>query len=194
MQVAGTFGGLLAQGEKPLSIVWRMWDATDSYIQSKGSTELAEKEFGSIGGWESCLTGFVEYLALVGIDPLPTWDFVLAISNSLDALESEQSPDFEKLDQLSGRAVLAVMLMQSFDANSGDDGAGKETTIVVSTNEARDKWMYEQKVSGKTSGQILAALKREHSEWDQCTTEQAVGRAIDRYCGRKNITLLRRKR
>ena len=59
-------------------------------------------------------------------------------------------------------------------------------------NDPRDEWMYQLKLSGQTHGQIRAMLKRDHPEWDQLNSDQAVGMAIDRYCERKKRPLLRR--
>jgi hypothetical protein len=65
---------------------------------------------------------------------------------------------------------------------------------LMSANDPRDAWMYEQKRAGQTHPQIRTALAKEHPEWDSLDKDQAVGRAIDRYCERKGLPLLRRKR
>ena len=62
-----------------------------------------------------------------------------------------------------------------------------------STNDPRDAWLYQEKLAGKTNGQILFALKRDHAEWYPLETQQAVGRAVDRYCERHGLSLVRRK-
>lgn len=63
-----------------------------------------------------------------------------------------------------------------------------------SANDLRDEWMYRSKKNGKTHGEIRAILKSDHSDWDQLESEQAVGRAIDRYCERNKLPLVRRKK
>ncbi len=69
----------------------------------------------------------------------------------------------------------------------------KPSIELQSTNDERDAWMYKQKKVGKTHGEIKTALERDHPKWDQLDSEQAVGRAIDRYCERKQLPKLRRK-
>lgn len=112
MEVVGEFGRLLAKGETPLSIALRISDSVDAYIDSKGNTTALEREFGSIGQWESCLEGFAEYLAKAGIDPLPAWDLATAISRHLDALDDGTKPTIPELVVFFDRAILAIRLMQ----------------------------------------------------------------------------------
>lgn len=80
---------------------------------------------------------------------------------------------------------------------SGIDTETKKTSalpVVESPNDDRDKWMYEQKkVAGKTHSQIRFAIARENAEWYSLGTDQAVGMAIDRYCSRHDLPLVRRK-
>lgn len=70
---------------------------------------------------------------------------------------------------------------------------GPASKTAESTNDDRDAWMYAEKKAGKTHSQIRYALEKQHPEWDSLDTDQAVGRAIDRYCERKGIPLIRRK-
>lgn len=74
---------------------------------------------------------------------------------------------------------------------------GNETTApreIVSTNRDSDAWMYAQKQAGKTHGEISAALRRDHAEWEYIESSQGIGAAIRRYAIRLNLPELRSKR
>jgi hypothetical protein len=80
----------------------------------------------------------------------------------------------------------------------GEDVRSLAQSIIASvekqsTNDDRDIWLYNEKKAGKTHASIRAALGREHPKWEQLESEQAVGRAVDRYCHRKNLAMIRRK-
>jgi hypothetical protein len=62
-----------------------------------------------------------------------------------------------------------------------------------STNDPRDAWRYNEKKAGTTHSQIRHALEKQHPEWEQLDSEQAVGKAIDRYCERRHLPKIRRK-
>lgn len=65
--------------------------------------------------------------------------------------------------------------------------------VVASMNEPRDKWIYDEKLSGKTHGEIRAGLKS-RAEWEQLESDQAVGKVCDRYCERHGLELIRRRK
>jgi hypothetical protein len=94
------------------------------------------------------------------------------------------------LAQLQRLKEITAPLRELFPANN--DGASDAVTI-QSTNDARDEWLYEQKKAGATLVTIRRRLTREHPEWEPLKTDQAIGKAIDRYCDRKELSRLRRK-
>lgn len=65
--------------------------------------------------------------------------------------------------------------------------------VTVSANDARDEWMYSQKLAGQTHGQIRDDLENQHADWGQLADEQTIGRTIDRYCDRNGLPRLRKK-
>ncbi len=65
--------------------------------------------------------------------------------------------------------------------------------LIQSTNDDRDAWLYNEKIDGETHAAIRLRLKKEHREWEQLETDQAIGKAIDRYCKRRNLHPPRRK-
>jgi hypothetical protein len=67
-----------------------------------------------------------------------------------------------------------------------------EVPVGVLPNDARDRWMTEQWLAGKTSKEIHTLLAQ-HPEWGQYAEERSVHGAITRYADKHGITLPERK-
>ena len=105
--------------------------------------------------------------------------------------ETERLRSTQPLDMWGAFAKSLLLRVDGFISAAGPKA--DKTGALQSTNEHRDAWMYEQKKAGKTHSEIRRDLRKEHSEWEQLDSEQAVGRAVDRYCERNQLPKIRRK-
>jgi hypothetical protein len=110
-----------------------------------------------------------------------------ALADLTVMLAADAGIDRHVVESLAVDGLLALV-------NTAWPNSHKEcATVLQSTNEERDAWLCCQKLEGKTHTAIRIALERDHPEWDRLDSDQAVGRAIDRYCTRTKRPRIRRK-
>lgn len=82
--------------------------------------------------------------------------------------------------------VAAMRRIASMIRAGGGDGS----------NDGRDAWMYQQKLQGTGHTKIRIDLGKQAKDkgWDVIESDQGIGLAIDRYCERRGLELLRRKK
>lgn len=129
------------------------------------------------------------------IDPSPLTDYLrIAQHCELDGVAEVYDHTIDDFGIGRDRVVpIANRLITAMIADAGleERGVTFEATKLANPNEARDQWMYDERARGQTLGQILFDLES-HVEWKPIGTVQGVGRAIDGYCRRKRIPLIRR--
>ena len=70
----------------------------------------------------------------------------------------------------------------------GAPPTANETALTSTANDARDKWLRDQKAAGKlTLSQIRSKLKTEHREWTYLSNDSSLNSAIRRYETRKGL-------
>ncbi|HEV2971887.1 MAG TPA: hypothetical protein VGY55_18070 [Pirellulales bacterium] len=121
-------------------------------------------------------------------------DLVVAASEWIDTIRFRQDRLGQLLAEEYARAVEAVRRSGSatIDALAGQAGSGRAKPIgsaIVSGNEARDKWIYDE--ARKTTGwkTIVARLKNKPKKWLRISSVSGIKAAAVRYADRHELPL-----
>jgi hypothetical protein len=85
---------------------------------------------------------------------------------------------------LLGRGGGAVDASQPQDAAHGQAGGadGGPAGYSIPDDYARDKWIYEQRIAGRTNPEIIDALRDNKNRWTPLYSDDSIRDALKRYC------------